>query len=570
MFLSVSFYLLLSVSFFLFMLSGMFLNFGCEYFLEFNVLSLNSASFSFIMLFDWLSFLFGSYVLFISSMILKYTEEYMMMDKNLSRFISLMLLFIFSMFMMIFSPNLVSILLGWDGLGLVSYALVIYYQNIKSFNAGMLTALSNRIGDAAILMGISWMMSLGGWNLFMISFYTENKMVFITLFFIVLASITKSAQIPFSSWLPAAMAAPTPVSSLVHSSTLVTAGVYLLIRSSDGLSPEIMTMLLYSSLLTMFMAGVGANFEFDLKKIIALSTLSQLGMMIIILCLGSATLAFFHLLIHALFKALLFMCAGAIIHNLNNHQDIRFMGGISYFMPLTCICMNISNFALCGLPFLSGFYSKDLIAEFLSMSYSGIFVYSLFFISVGLTVSYSVRLSYYLFWGDMNFLSLMSFSDNNSKIMLKGMLGLVFLVILKGSILSWILFKTPYFLILPVFMKIMTVCMIFMGVFVGSEFSQLKFFYQSKSLRFIFVSTFCASMWNFPFLSTYGVNSQILYVGKKYFKIFDSGWLEYYGSKRLFFRLKSLSQMAQIFSKNHLKIWLFACLIFIMFLVVFF
>jgi len=193
------------------------------------------------------------------------------------------------------------------------------------------------------------------------------------------------------------MAAPTPVSSLVHSSTLVTAGVYLLIRSRESFTPSIITVLLYLSLLTIFIAGVGANFEFDLKKIIALSTLSQLGMMIIILCIGNAKLAVFHLLIHALFKALLFMCAGAIIHNLGNHQDIRYIGGVSYYMPLTCTCINISNFALCGLPFLSGFYSKDFIAEFLSFNFPGILVYSLFFISVGLTVSYSVRLSYYLF-----------------------------------------------------------------------------------------------------------------------------------------------------------------------------
>nr|AEP27521.1 NADH dehydrogenase subunit 5 [Anthonomus pomorum] len=561
MFLSASFYLLLSVSLSLFLLSGMLLNSGCEYFLEFNILSLNSTSLSFIMLFDWLSFLFGSYVLFISSMILKYTKEYMAGDKNLNRFIFLMLLFIFSMLMMIFSPNLVSILLGWDGLGLVSYALVIYYQNIKSFNAGMLTALSNRVGDAALLMSIAWSMSLGGWNLFSMSFYAENKLVIFTLSFIILAAITKSAQIPFSAWLPAAMAAPTPVSSLVHSSTLVTAGVYLLIRSSEGFSPFMMTILLYGALLTMFMAGVGANFEFDLKKIIALSTLSQLGMMIIILCMGSAKLAFFHLLIHALFKALLFMCAGAIIHNLSNHQDIRFMGGVSYFMPLTCVCMNISNFALCGLPFLSGFYSKDLIAEFLSMELPGVFVYSLFFTSVGLTVSYSTRLSYYLFWSDLNFLSLSSFSDNNGKIMLKGMLGLVCLVIIKGSILSWLLFDTPYFLILPISMKLMTIGMILSGVFLGYEFSQMKFFYQAKALNYIVVSSFCANMWNLPILSTYGVNSYFLNLGKKYFKTFDSGWMEFYGSKNLFFHLKSMSQIAQSFSKNHLKIFLFVCFI---------
>ncbi|XP_050303790.1 NADH-ubiquinone oxidoreductase chain 5-like [Anthonomus grandis grandis] len=191
------------------------------------------------------------------------------------------------------------------------------------------------------------------------------------------------------------MAAPTPVSSLVHSSTLVTAGVYLLIRLRDGFSQSLIIILLYGSLLTIFIAG--ANFEFDLKKNIPLSSLGQLGIMITILCVGRTKLSIFNLLIHALFKALLFICAGAIIHNLGNHQDIRFIGGISYFIPLTCVCINISNITLCDLQLLSGFYSKDLIAEFLSVRYTGVFVYTLFFISMGLTVSYSVRLSYYLF-----------------------------------------------------------------------------------------------------------------------------------------------------------------------------
>nr|YP_009692248.1 NADH dehydrogenase subunit 5 [Anthonomus eugenii]QEH58453.1 NADH dehydrogenase subunit 5 [Anthonomus eugenii] len=560
MFLFVSFYLLLSLSLFLFLFTGIFLTIGCEYFLEFSVLTLNSASLSFIMLFDWLSLLFSSFVLFISSMILKYTKEYMFGDKNLKRFVVLMLLFIFSMLMMIFSPNLISILLGWDGLGLVSYALVVYYQNIKSYNAGMLTALSNRVGDAALLMSVAWMMSLGTWNLSIVSIFQENKiMVYITSF-IILAAITKSAQIPFSSWLPAAMAAPTPVSSLVHSSTLVTAGVYLLIRASEGFSPLMMTFLLYLSLLTMFMAGLGANFEFDLKKIIALSTLSQLGMMIIIICMGSIKLAIFHLLIHALFKALLFMCAGAIIHNLGNHQDIRFMGGIPYFMPLTCVCMNISNFALCGLPFLSGFYSKDLIAEFLSFNLPGVFVYSLFFVSVGLTVSYSIRLSYYLFWGDLNLLSLSSFSDNNNKIMLKGMMGLVILVIIKGSVLSWVLLDTPLFLSMPVSMKWMTIFMILFGTLLGYETSQMKLSYAAKSLKFIVFSSFSANMWNLPILSTFGLNLYFLNMGKSGFKSIDSGWLEYYGSKNLFLNLKLLTQISQKLSKNHIKILMFTSL----------
>uniref|UniRef100_A0A977JNQ1 NADH-ubiquinone oxidoreductase chain 5 n=1 Tax=Coccotorus chaoi TaxID=2978103 RepID=A0A977JNQ1_9CUCU len=561
MFLSALFYLLLSASFSLFLLSGILLNSGYEYFLEFNVLSLNSVSFSFTVLFDWLSLLFGSYVLFISSMIFKYTKEYMMMDKSLNRFIILVFLFIISMLMMIFSPNLVSILLGWDGLGLVSYALVIYYQNIKSFNAGMLTILSNRIGDAALLMSTAWMMSLGNWNLFTMSFYKDHKMVIFIVFFIVLASITKSAQIPFSSWLPAAMAAPTPVSSLVHSSTLVTAGVYLLIRSKESFPPLMITYLLYISLLTMFMAGMSANFEFDLKKIIALSTLSQLGMMIVVICMGSIYLAVFHLLVHALFKALLFMCAGVIIHNLNNHQDIRVMGGVSYFMPLTSVCMSISNFALCGVPFLSGFYSKDLIAEFLSFNMPGVFVYFLFFVSVGLTVSYSVRLYYYLFWSDFNFPVMTNFSDNNSKIMLKGMLGLVFLVIIKGSILSWLLFKTPYFLVLPSSMKFMTIFMILLGSFLGYEFNQLKFYYICKTQRVLILSLFHANMWNLPILSTFGLAPYFLKLGKIYHKNMDFGWFEYYGSKNLFSSIKYLSQGLQSLSKIHLKTFVFFALI---------
>jgi len=175
--------------------------------------------------------------------------------------------------------------------------------------------------------------------------------------------MTKRAQIPFSAWLPAAMAAPTPVSALVHSSTLVTAGVYLLIRFSPALGGVEQRVLLLLAGLTMFMAGLGANFETDLKKIIALSTLSQLGVIMGILALGYAKLAFFHLLAHALFKALLFMCAGSVIHSVGGTQDIRSIGGLIYSMPLSITSINLANLALCGTPFLAGFYSKDLILE---------------------------------------------------------------------------------------------------------------------------------------------------------------------------------------------------------------
>nr|WMQ52329.1 NADH dehydrogenase subunit 5 [Ceutorhynchus albosuturalis] len=549
-------------SLFMYMSSLYLLNYNLIISLEYKIFSSNTSSMEMLIYLDWISMLFVSFVFFIFSMIVKYSSEYMSTEINLKRFIYLKFLFVLSMMMMIISPSLITILIGWDGLGLVSYALVIYYQNNKSFNAGMLTALSNRVGDAALLLCIAISISIGSWNLLNYKNFIEEEILIFSL--IILASITKSAQIPFSSWLPAAMAAPTPVSSLVHSSTLVTAGVYLLIRFSSFFPTKIMELLMLLSLLTMFMAGLGANFEYDLKKIIALSTLSQLGMMIFILSLGSYDLAFFHLLIHALFKALLFMCAGAMIHNLMDCQDIRYMGGLVKFSPLTCVCFNISNMALCGMPFLAGFYSKDLIAEVSSMNLLNIFVYTVFYVSIGLTVSYSIRLSYYIFMGNYKFIVINHYSDLNNIIMLKGMMGLVFLVIFMGSLMSWILFPVPYFVVLPYLMKLLTLLMISIGGLLGFIVGSFWYGYLLESKIFLKNSWFMASMWNLPFLSTFSLNYLFLNMGKMYYKNIDTGWLEYYGSKNLFFSIKSMSQFSQLFSKMHLKLFLFMFVSFIL------
>lgn len=216
---------------------------------------------------------------------------------------------------------------------------------------------------------------------------------------ILIAGLTKRAQIPFSVWLPLAIAAPTPVSALVHSSTLVTAGVYLLFRFNRFLIRfEVKNLLLYISVFTIFMAGLIANFEIDLKKIIALSTLSQLGLIIIVLSLGLKFLAFYHLLTHAVFKSLLFICAGIIIHFIDNNQDIRFYGILNEYVPFTIIRFYVSRLALTGFPFLSGFYSKDLIIEIIYIINFNIFIISFIILSVILTVSYSLRLIYYIFF----------------------------------------------------------------------------------------------------------------------------------------------------------------------------
>nr|YP_010318584.1 NADH dehydrogenase subunit 5 [Dendroctonus valens]ULD67711.1 NADH dehydrogenase subunit 5 [Dendroctonus valens] len=533
-------------------------------YLELYLANLNSLLVSYVIYIDWISLIFMGFVLFISSMIFKYTENYMEGDLNLKRFIFLVVLFIFSMMLTIMSLNLVTILLGWDLLGLVSYILVIYYQNVKSFNAGMLTALSNRIGDAALLMAIALGSNFGSWNfLFYLTMNSNDIFMSMLYSFMILAALTKSAQIPFSSWLPAAMAAPTPVSSLVHSSTLVTAGVYLLIRIESGISANFMCLLLFISLLTMFMAGVCANFEFDLKKIIALSTLSQLGMMIVILCLGGSDLAFFHLIMHALFKALLFMCAGSIIHSMGNCQDIRYMSGLTFYMPFTCTCMNISNFALCGIPFMAGFYSKDLIVEFFSLQVDNIFLYFLFYLSIGMTVSYSFRLSYYIFFGETNLVSLNQVSEKNSYLMMSGMMGLVFFVIFMGSMMSWVMHITPYFILLPSFMKLLTLNVILIGGYLGYEFNNMSYFYTSKISQWYRTSMFMGYMWNLPIMASYLMNQKFLFMGKFYFKTFDQGWLEYYGSKGLFMVLVENFNALQLNSLNHFKKILFFSLIII-------
>lgn len=302
----------------------------------------------------------------------------------------------------------------------------------------MLTALRNRVGDVALLMAIAWILNFGSFNyIYYLDVIKESLEIQIIGWLVVLAAITKRAQIPFSAWLPAAIAAPTPVSALVHSSTLVTAGVYLLIRFSPLLeSTAPAKFLLLMAGLTIFIAGLGANFEFDLKKIIALSTLSQLGLIISVLAMGLYKLAYFHLLAHALFKALLFICAGAVIHNMKDSQDIRNIGSLVFQIPYTVGCISVANLALCGIPFLAGFYSKDLILEVVGIRVSSVLVFLLYFISTGLTVCYRARLVYYRLRGIPNISTCHPINDESYNIFI-GIGGLIVISILGGSVLSW-------------------------------------------------------------------------------------------------------------------------------------
>ena len=556
----------LRISLFIFRLN--FLINDLVYFIEWELISLHSSSIVITFLFDWISLIFISFVLFIASLVIFYRKEYIAQDTNINRFILLVLLFVFSIIILIIRPNLIRILLGWDGLGLVSYCLVIYFQNVKSYNAGILTALSNRIGDVALLLAIAWILNYGSWNyIFYIEMIKNDIEIQIIGVLVILAAITKRAQIPFSSWLPAAIAAPTPVSALVHSSTLVTAGVYLLIRFNILFTDTWIgrTLLLISGL-TIFIAGLGANFEFDLKKIIALSTLSQLGLIISILAIGFPKLAFFHLLTHALFKALLFICAGAIIHNIKNSQDIRDIGCLSIHIPYTTSCLNVANLALCGIPFLAGFYSKDLILEIVSLSYVNIFSFFLFFFSTGLTVCYSFRLVYYSLTGDFNTRSLHCLNDEAWTIS-KGITGLLVIAVVGGSILSWLIFPNPTIICLPPVLKFLTLFVCITGGVLGYLVSNVSLYFYNKSLNNYFSRFFISSMWFIPTLATGGSVFYPLLLGISVIKSFDQGWREYFGGQHIYKIIRYFSMFNQFLQNNNLKVYLISFVLWIIILV---
>lgn len=563
-FLSFVFLLGIRLTFFITGLS--FLVWDISYFLEWEIFRIGGSILTIVLYFDWIRLMFISLVLFISSLVIYYRKDYILGDININRFIILVLLFVFSIIIIIISPNLIRILLGWDGLGLVSYCLVIYYQNVKSYNAGILTALSNRLGDVALLISIAWIINYGSWNfLFYIELIKNDYEIIVISVLVVLAAITKRAQIPFSSWLPAAIAAPTPVSALVHSSTLVTAGVYLLIRFNLLFFDSFVgRALLLISGLTIFIAGLGANFEFDLKKIIALSTLSQLGLIIRILSLGFYKLAFFHLLTHALFKALLFICAGAVIHNIKNSQDIRDIGGLVIFMPITISCLNVANLALCGLPFLAGFYSKDIILETVLISEVNLFAGFLFFFSTGLTVSYSFRLFYYSFIISINQRSLNILNDKRF-IIVKRMWGLIIFAIFGGSIINWLIFPFSPMVCLPIGLKWLTLTVCILGGLMGFLISNISFFSNNKSLNFYFFSFFSNSIWFIPLLSTVRIVQYPVNLGFKIFKNIDQGWVEFFGVQQVFKYFVTLTKINQIFQYNNLKIYF---LLFILWLIV--
>lgn len=492
---------------------------GQEIALEWEVFSIRGQKLVILLIFDYISLLFLRTVLIISGRVFLYRSSYISGDKVRSRFALLILSFVIRIRLLILSPNLVRLLLGWDGLGVTSYLLVCYYNSEKRFNARIVTALTNRIGDVLILLIIAVMCRLGLFNYGLVrcSNLSEIGYIFVLIF---VAAMTKRAQIPFSAWLPAAMAAPTPVSALVHSSTLVTAGVYLLFRYNyiivmRGWASTI----LWVGLLTITIAGASAIFELDIKKVIALSTLSQLGVIFFRLGLGQPFLTFFHLISHAYFKAILFIAAGAIIHSVKDYQDLRKVGSRSLNKPLLGSVILIANISLCGMPFLSGFYSKDLILEIMMINSQGLFLFIISILATILTILYSCRLtlSLFRFYSRREAFSLESDSD----IIIIISIGILVLPSIAGGFaLRGLIRRTPL-IFLRLWQKLAIINLILASAFVVLFLLNFKFSPAKKATRLLHEIWFLPYLFS-PMSTNVGLNNS-----KSFLKVGDLTWIPY-------------------------------------------
>nr|YP_009400250.1 NADH dehydrogenase subunit 5 [Nurudea ibofushi]ARW70244.1 NADH dehydrogenase subunit 5 [Nurudea ibofushi] len=536
------------------------------YFIEYLFFFLNSCILMYVILVDWMSLMFISFVFLISSMILLYSMEYMNFDYNKNRFLMLMNLFIVFMMLLIISPNLISILLGWDGLGMVSFCLVIYYQNSKSYSSGFLTVFLNRIGDLFIILSLIWMLNFGSWNFIFLDYYKNLDYLFYISLMIMIASLTKSAQIPFSSWLPLAMAAPTPVSSLVHSSTLVTAGVYLMIRFNEiFLEFFFCNYLMVISCLTMFMSGFNAIFEFDLKKIIAFSTLSQMSFMFMILCLGKIEMCFFYLLMHALFKSMMFLSAGILILNMNNNQDIRKMGGLINYLPFCSLVFIFTLMSLCGFPFFCSFYSKDLIFEFFLMFNLNLIFFFFFFMSFFFTFFYSIRLIYYLLLVNFSMLNYLMIIKFESNVLILSMIFISILMLFFGSFFMWLMFYKFDLILLEIELKILSILILLFSIWFFFELN--NFLFSMKYIFSFFYFFFFGLMWNLLFVKINFFLNNFLFFSFMNQKLLEIGWCEYNLNSGIYSFFKSLMIFNQMIFLNSYKVYIL--LFFLWFLIIF-